>query len=449
MTKEETPVFQRKAYQKLLEWKQQDQGRTAILVEGARRVGKSTLVRSFAQNEYKSHLIIDFANTSVKIKELFNDLSDLNYFFLQLQLQTGVTLHERNSVIVFDEVQQHPRARQAIKYLVEDGRYDYIETGSLISIQQNVKGIVIPSEESKLRLFPLDYEEFCWAIGNTNIVDLLRQAYETKRPIGDGAHRKLMRDFRLYMLVGGMPQAVAEYIRTNNFESVDQVKRKIITLYEDDFRKIDPSGRLSLLYDAIPAELAKNASRYQTSAVVGDVNDNVMPELMATLIDSMTVMVAYHANDPNVGMGLNMDISRYKLFVGDIGLAVTLAFKDKAFTENVIYQKLLADKLDANMGYIYENMVAQVLMTAGHRLFYYTMPTESGKHNYEIDFLLSRGNKICPIEVKSSGYKRHKSLDVFCEKFSQRVTTPHVIYTKDFAKAEQVTFLPVYYTMFM
>ncbi len=446
---EQTPVFQRKAYHKLLQWKQQDQGRTAILVEGARRVGKSTLVRSFAQHEYKSHLIIDFANTSVKIKELFNDLSDLNYFFLQLQLQTGVTLHERNSVIVFDEVQQHPRARQAIKYLVEDGRYDYIETGSLISIQQNVKGIVIPSEESKLRLFPLDYEEFCWAIGNTNIVGLLRQAYETKRPIGDGAYRKLMRDFRLYMLVGGMPQAVAEYIRTNNFESVDQVKRKIITLYEDDFRKIDPSGRLSLLYDAIPAELAKNTSRYQTNSVVGQVNDNVMPELMATLIDSMTVMVAYHANDPNVGMGLNMDISRYKLFVGDIGLAVTLAFKDKAFTENVIYQKLLADKLDANMGYIYENIVAQVLMTAGHRLFYYTMPTESGKHNYEIDFLLSRGNKICPIEVKSSGYKRHKSLDVFCEKFSQRVTTPYVIYTKDFAKAEQVTFLPVYYTMFM
>ncbi len=442
-------VFRRKGYEKLLQWKNNDHGSTAILVEGARRVGKSTLVRNFAQQEYKSHIIIDFSSASPATMRLFNDMSDLNYFFLQLQLQHNVTLYERESVIIFDEVQLQPLARQAIKHLVADGRYDYIETGSLISIQQNVRNIVIPSEERKLRLFPMDYEEFCWALGNTASVPLLRNLFEQHKPLGDDTNRKLMRDFRIYMLVGGMPQAVATYIQTNNFATVDAVKRNIITLYEDDFRKLDKTGRLSMLFNAIPAELAKNASRYQASAVVGATNNNTLAELMATLADSMTVMVAYHANDPSAGMALNMDISRYKLFVGDTGLAITLAFKDKDFTENIIYQKILSDKLDTNLGYIYENMVAQILASSGHRLYYYTFPTESGKHNYEIDFLLSYGNKICPIEVKSSGYKSHKSLDLFCAKFSKHISRPYVVYTKDYAREENTTYLPLYLAQFL
>ncbi len=442
-------VFRRKGYDKLLSWKHNDHGRTAVLVEGARRVGKSTLVRTFARQEYKSHIIIDFSAASVATMKLFEDMSDLNFFFLQLQLQYKVTLHERESVIVFDEVQLQPLARQAVKHLVADGRYDYIETGSLISIQQNVKGIVIPSEERKLRLFPMDYEEFCWAVGNTASHSLLRTVFEQRKPLGDDTNRKLMRDYRLYMLVGGMPQAVAAYLQTNNFAVVDDVKRSIITLYENDFRKLDKTGRLSLLFNAIPAELAKNASRYQTNAVVGETNPTVVEELMATLADSMTVMMAYHANDPNAGMALNMDISRYKLFVCDIGLAVTLAFKDKDFTENVIYQKILSDKLDSNLGYIYENAVAQTLASSGHRLYYYTFPTESKKHNYEIDFLLSHGNKVCPIEVKSSGYKSHKSLDLFCEKFSKCVTNPYIVYTKDYSRDGNITYLPMYLTQFL
>ncbi len=322
----------------------------------------------------------------------------------------------------------------------------------LLQWKKNDRGstaiLVIPSEERKLRLFPMDYEEFCWALGNTASISLLRKVYEKRSSLGDDTNRKLMRDFRIYMLVGGMPQAVATYIQTNNFATVDEAKRSIITLYEDDFRKLDKTGRLSMLFNAIPTELAKNASRYQASAVVGGTGGNVMAGLMATLADSMTVMVAYHANAPSAGMALNMDISRYKLFVGDTGLAITLAFKDKDFTENVIYQKILADKLDTNLGYIYVNMVAQILASARHRLYYYTFPTESGEHNYEIDFLLSYGNKVCPIEVKPSGYKTHKSLDLFCEKFSSHIIKPHVVYTKDYAREGNITYLPLYLAQF-
>lgn len=443
-------IFKRKLYEKLLDWKSNRSGRTAVLIEGARRVGKSTLARQFAQNEYESYVMIDFSIVKKDILELFDSIADLDYFFLQLQFRLGVSLKERKSLIIFDEVQMCPKARQAIKHLVADGRYDYIETGSLISIRKNVKDIVIPSEEEKMILLPLDYEEFKWALGDTTTISQMRMIFEKRLSMGDAVTRKLMRDFRLYMAVGGMPQAVCEYLETNNLMDVDRVKRGIIQLYEDDFYRIDQSGRISMLFDAIPAQLSSNASRFQVASALGDnVDSEKTLQLISELRESKTINMAYHANDPAVGMPLSIDLKKYKMFVADTGLFVTLAFKDKDFTENVIYQKLLSDKLDANLGYVYENVVAQMLTAAGNRLFYYTFPTSTGKHNYEIDFLLSRGNKVCPIEVKSSGYKRHASLDAFCEKFSSRVLQRYLIYTKDLHKDEQTLMLPIYLTQFL
>ena len=421
-----------------------------MLIEGARRVGKSTLVRQFAQNEYESYVMIDFSIVKKDILELFDSIADLDYFFLQLQFRLGVSLKERKSLIIFDEVQMCPKARQAIKHLVADGRYDYIETGSLISIRKNVKDIVIPSEEEKMVLHPSDYEEFKWALGDTTTIAQMRMIFEKRLSMGDAVTRKLMRDFRLYMAVGGMPQAVCEYLETNNLMDVDRVKRGIIQLYEDDFYRIDQSGRISMLFDAIPAQLSSNASRFQVASALGDnVDSEKTLQLISELRESKTINMAYHANDPAVGMPLSIDLKKYKMFVADTGLFITLAFKDKDFTENVIYQKLLSDKLDANLGYVYENVVAQMLTAAGNKLFYYTFPTSTGKHNYEVDFLLSRGNKVCPIEVKSSGYKRHASLDAFCEKFSSRVLQRYLVYTKDLHKDEQTLMLPIYLTQFL
>lgn len=443
-------IFKRKLYDKLLDWKTNRKGKTAVMIEGARRVGKSTLAKQFAENEYESYVLIDFSIASKDIIKLFDYINDLEYFFMQLQFRLGVSLIEHKSLIIFDEVQKCPKARQAIKHLVADGRYDYIETGSLISIHKNVKDIVIPSEEEKMILNPMDYEEFKWAQDDTVSYPQLKILFDKKIAIGDAVTRKLMRDFRIYMVVGGMPQAVSEYIDSHNLQEVDRVKRSIIQLYEDDFYKIDPSGRISSLFDAIPAQLNSNASRYQTASVIGDnAGTEKVLQLISELRESRTINMAYHANDPGVGMSLSMDVSKYKMYVADTGLFITLAFKDKDFTENIIYQKLMSDKLDANLGYVYENMVAQMLTAAGNRLFYYTFPTETGKHNYEIDFLLSRGNKICPIEVKSSGYKRHASLDAFCKKFSSRVLQRYLIYTKDLQKDEQTLFLPVYLTQFL
>ena len=442
-------MFRRKIYDKLLEWKTESDGRTALLIEGARRVGNSTVVEEFAKNEYESYILIDFSRASKAVKELFEDISDLDYLFLQLQLQYKVDLHERRSLIIFDEVQQCPLARQAIKALVADHRYDYVETGSLISIKRNVKDILIPSEERKISMYPMDHEEFLWAVGDTTTIPLLKKVFDSGKPVGAQIHRKLMRDFRLYMLVGGMPQAVNEYIETNNFRKVDQIKRDILNLYEDDFKKIDLTGKLSSLFDAIPAQLNKNASRYQVSSVLnGERAENIL-ESIAELKDSKTVLVSYYANDPNAGMSNNKDLGKFKLFLSDTGLFTTLMFKDRDFTENIIYEKLLNDKLSANLGYLYENAVAQILTANGNALFYHTFMNESTRRNYEIDFILARKNKVCPIEVKSSGYKTHASLDAFSRKFSDRILDKYLIYTKDFAKDEDIFCLPTYLVQFL
>ena len=442
-------MFKRKIYSKMQEWKKDSNGKTALLIEGARRIGKSTVVEEFAKNEYDSYILIDFSRASKETKELFEDVSDLNFLFLQLQLQFKVDLQERKSVIIFDEVQLCPSARQVIKALVADRRYDYIETGSLISINKNVKDILIPSEERKISMYPMDYEEFLWAIGDTLTFSLLNKCFDMKQGLGEAINRKQLRQFRLYMLVGGMPQAVSTYIETNNFRKVDEIKRDILNLYESDFAKIDPTGRLAMLFDAIPAQLNKNAARYQTSSVLNGERQDKILELIAELKDSKTVLVAYNTNDPDAGMANTKDLSRFKLFLNDTGLFVTLMFKDKNFTENEIYQKLLNDKLSVNLGYLYENIVAQCLAANGNELFYHTIMNQKSKHNYEIDFILARKNKIIPIEIKSSGYKTHKSLDVFTEKYSGRILKRYLVYTKDLSKDQDIFCIPVYMAPFL
>ncbi|MBF1000841.1 MAG: ATP-binding protein [Lachnospiraceae bacterium] len=443
-------MFKRKIYDTLLKWKKESDGQTAAMIEGARRIGKSTVVEEFAKNEYESYILIDFSIASKATRDLFEDISDLNYLFLQLQLQYKVDLKERKSVIIFDEVQKCPLARQAIKHLVKDHRYDYIETGSLISIKKNVKDIVIPSEERKIHMYPMDYEEFLWATGDNTSYSVIKKFFEMGKPLGQQTNRKLLRDFRLYMLVGGMPQAVEVYRNTNNFKRVDVVKRDILNLYEDDFVKIDSTGRASMLFDAIPAQLNKNTCRYQVSHVLNrDVRANDLLQLIAEMKDSGTVLVSYHANDPNVGMSATIDLAKFKMYICDTGLFTTLMFKDRDFIENEIYEKLLGDKLSANLGYLYENVVAQILTATGNELFYHTFMNPTSRHNYEVDFLITRKNKICPLEVKSSGYKKHASLDYFCEKYAGRILKKYLVYTKDYAKDQDVICLPVYMLPFI
>ncbi|MDE5788260.1 MAG: AAA family ATPase [Bacteroidaceae bacterium] len=442
-------IFRRKLYDEILKWKENFGGTMALLIKGARRVGKSTLAETFAKNEYESYIVVDFTSCQKVVRDLFEDISDLDYIFMRLQMIYGVDLHERKSVIVFDEVQSCPKARQAIKYLIKDGRYDYIETGSLLSIRQNVKDILIPSEEYSLCLYPMDYEEFNWALGNEKYVDILQKFFAKGKGIGDSGNRTEMKRFRLYMLVGGMPQAVSTYIETNNMGKVDVVKRAIIELYEQDFMKIDPSGNASKMFMAIPAQLTGNYSRYQVTPVTDGGKYDRVRNTIYDMQDSMVVNMAYHANDPNVGLALHRSSDRFKMYICDTGLFITLAFWDKNFTENIIYEKLLSDKLSADLGYVYENVVAQMLKAKGHELYYYTWPSETSNHLYEVDFLLSSGTKIEPVEVKSSGYKTHKSLDLFCEKFSSRVSKRYLIYTKDLRKDENIIYLPAYMTLFL
>ena len=447
-------IFKRKIYERMLRWKQESNGHTALLIKGARRVGKSTIAKEFACQEYKSYIIIDFSIADDAVKELFSHISDLNYFFLRIQSLFNVSLHERESVIVFDEVQLYPPARQAIKHLVKDHRYDYIETGSLLSIKKNVKGIVIPSEETRIAMYPLDYEEFLWAIDKPQTYELIRYSYQNFKSLGDVVNRDLMRNFRLYMLIGGMPQAVNAYLESNDFSAIDAVKRNILELYIDDFRKIDPTGRTSRLFTSIPAELSRNTARYKVGSVIENATAARLSELLMDMADSMTVNFAYHANDPSVGFSLHADYDYFKMFLADTGLFVTLAFMDRDYTENVIYRKLLSDKLSTDLGYVYENAIAQMLKSAGNELFYYTFKEEIVKdeeknktvRSYEIDFLLSRKDKICPIEVKSSGYNSHKSLDKFQQKFSARILHRYLLYTKDSKKDKDIFCLPIYMT---
>ena len=442
-------VFTRKIYREILEWKENRSDKYALLIKGARRVGKSTIVEEFAKKEFKSYIMIDFAHVSKDIKDLFEDTYDLDFFFLQLQQLSGTKLYEKESVIIFDEVQLLPKARQSIKYLVADGRYKYIETGSLLSIKKNTKDILIPSEEHKISMYPMDFEEFLWAIGDEVSIETIKILSEKKRPAGNAIHRNLMRIFRLYMLIGGMPQAVETYLEKNNLQEVDEIKREIVDLYEEDFTKIDASGLAGDIYDAIPANLSSNASRYILSNAREGTRSERVRDLLPEILSSYTVNIAYHANNPAVGMALEKDVGRYKLFTSDVGLFVTLAFRDKNYVENIIYNKLLSDKLEANLGYVYENAVAQILVAKGNNLFYYTMGNNSSNHLYEIDFLISTGNKICPIEVKSGNYRCHKSLDQFCDKFRSRIGNKYLVHTKDYKWENGINYIPLYMLPFL
>lgn len=442
-------MFKRKIYAKMLEWKRRSKGSTALLIEGARRIGKSTIVEAFAKNEYESYILIDFSRAGKDLKVLFEDLSSTDYLFMQLQLLFNTKLIERKSLIIFDEVQFCPKARQAIKLLVEDGKYDYIETGSLISIRKNVENILIPSEEEKLSMYPMDFEEFLWSTGDTASNDILRECFLNGTSIGEAASRKMLLKFRLYMLIGGMPQAVAKYIESNNLEEVDMVKRNIITLYLDDFYKLDMRGFTSDLYRNIPSELSRHTSSYKISSVLKNERPSTVQDEIRELVESKTVLASYNSTDPGASLALTKDINKFKLYLSDTGLFVTLMFMDKPFTKNEIYKKLLSNKSEVNLGMLYENAVATSLRSLGYDLYFNTCYDEDYKKSYELDFLISSGNKIYPIEVKSSGYKAHKSLDVFIDKYRSRIGKSFVIYTKDYLKEGDIVYLPVYFTQFL
>ena len=445
---ENMALFKRKLYDKLLEWKEQSAGKYAVLIEGARRVGKSTLVKEFAENEYESYVMIDFSNTSKELRNCFDDIADLDRFFLRLQTITGTQLLNRNSVIIFDEVQLFPQARQAIKHLVADGRYDYIETGSLISIRKNVKDILIPSEEIKLKLYPLDYEEFLWASGNETY-RMRKEFFENRNAIGNLLNRKLMRDFRVYMAVGGMPQAVQAYLQKKSFREIDEVKRELIHLYEDDFRKIDSSGLSARIYRDIPSQLAHNRKRYVISSATGKKTQKRDLERLYDVIDSQTVLASYNIAKPDISLSSTKDLNSYKLYIADTGLFVTLMFMDRPAAENILYEKLLSDKLPADLGYLYENVAAQMIAASGRELCYHTWQKPDSTHYYEVDFLIGIKQKIIPIEIKSSSTTSHKSIDVFCEKYSQVVGRPYIFSQKDISNDGQILFMPIYMMPFL
>ena len=436
-------MFKRKVYGQLLEWKNKYSDRYAVLLEGARRVGKSTIAEEFAKREYVSYILIDFANITDEMKHVFDDIANLDIFFLRLQAETGVKLIEGQSVIVFDEIQRMPKVRQAIKHLVKDGRYHYIETGSLISIKKNVKDILIPSEEMKISVYPMDYEEFLWACGKESY-DLLRQINALNKPIGDSTNRVLMRDFRIYMAVGGMPQAVDAYVQGKNFSEIDVIKREIINLYKDDFRKIDPSGRISAIFESIPSQLANQQKRFVLSRATGKRITRKDEELLYDLLDSKTVISCYNVTEPSVTLSQGKDFKTYKLYLADVGLFTTMLFNDASQVYEKIYSKLLSDKLEANLGFLYENAVAQIIKSSGRDLYYHTWQEKGKVHSYEVDFLISSRGKIIPIEVKSSDTRRHTSIDIFSKKYSKVISRRILFSQKDIGNEGMLELKPIY-----
>lgn len=435
-------MFKRKVYDQLLNWKKEWDGQYACLLEGARRVGKTTIAEEFARNEYDSYILIDFSNISKEMLDVFEDISKINRFFLRLQMETGVELYERKSVIIFDEIQLFPKARQAIKHLVKDGRYDYIETGSLISIKKNVKNILIPSEEHKIRVYPMDYEEFLWATGgNSNVLDI---AYKSNMELGNAANRSAMKDFRIYMAVGGMPQAVERYITSNNFEAVDKVKREILDLYYDDLKKIDDSGRITDMYKSVPCQLASKKKHYAITTATGKQKTRKDEERLFELIESGLVLPCYNVLNPTVSLSQTKDMNCFKLYLSDIGLFTTMLFNDSQNGIQDIYKKLLSDTLPADLGYLYENVVAQAIKVSGRDLYYHTWRKRGSTHSFEVDFLLTSKNKIVPIEVKSSSVKNHKSIDSFEEKYSKYVGDRYLLSQKDVGKIGTLKLKPIY-----
>lgn len=446
-------MFKRKIYEELIKWKRISNGSTALLIDGARRVGKSYIAEEFAKNEYKSYILVDFGNVPNDVLHLFaQESSDLDLFFAKLSAFYGIKLFKRDSLIVFDEVQQFPRARQLIKYLVADGRYDYLETGSLIRLKKNVQGIIIPSEEEHIEMFPMDFEEFLWAMGDTVTVPLIKACFESKKPLGQALHRKIMNDFRQYVLVGGMPQSVAAYLNGKDFEASDMAKRRILKLYHDDVSKFAEGyeDKVFALFDGIPAQLSKKKKKYKLSSLGKKARFRSYEDSFVWLNESMIVNTCFNATDPNVGLALSADHSTQKCYMADTGLLVTQTFMDKAFTENGLYRAILFDKLSINEGMIMENVVAQMLRTNGHKLYFYSRSDATNRKNdMGIDFLITEGNKICPIEVKSNNYVSHSSLDKFRDKFSSKIGNSYILYSKDVMVKDGIIHLPIYMAMFL
>lgn len=448
-------TLRRKIYTELLKWKEEEAGRTALLIDGARRVGKSYIVENFAKQEYKSYIIIDFNRVNQEVTELFeNYLNDLDLFFMYLSNYYNVKLYERDTLIIFDEVQLFPRARAAIKYLVADGRYDYIETGSLMSIKKNVKDIVIPSEERHLRMYPLDFEEFLWALDNESLMDFIKVFFEKKKPLGAALHRKAMDYFRQYMIVGGMPQAVERYVETKDFERVDRVKRDILELYRADIVKHAQGYEMKVeqIFDDIPAQLQKHDKKFKLSSLKKEARFRDYEDAIFWLSDAMIVNVCYNSTAPNIGLKLNMDRVTMKCYMADTGLLISHAFDENGIVSEEIYKKLLFDKLEVNKGMIMENIVAQMLVASGHKLYFYNNPSrDDASLRMEIDFLIAKSkitskHNISPIEVKSGGKYALTSLKKCREKYTEQLDTLYVLHKNDLKVEEGIVYLPLYMT---
>ena len=444
--------IKRKIYNDLCRWKDTAQGSKALLIEGARRIGKSTVTEEFGKNEYKSYILIDFNKAGKKVKDLFDDMSDLDIFFQSLSLEYNTRLYKRDSLIIFDEVQKFPKAREAIKYLVADGRYDYIETGSLISIRENVDGITIPSEERKMRMYPLDFEEFAVYMGEELLLEYIRKCFEEREPLERSMHQKAMRLFKEYMLVGGMPQAVLAYKNNSrDFASADIEKRDILELYRDDIKKAARhyNSKVSAIFENIPAYLSTHEKKVVLRSIDEGAVFDKYDEPLFWLDDSMICNLCYKCNDPNVGFSLNKNDSAVKCYLGDTGLLVSLAFNENELAENRLYKQILDGKLSINQGMLYENAISQMIIAKGKKLFFYTRYNlEKHRNDIEIDFLLSNDSKtnmkIIPIEVKSSQNYSSISLDKFRGIYKHRISESVIIHPKNIVIEEDLVRIPPY-----
>lgn len=441
-------MLRRKIYDELVAWKTNSNGTTALMIDGARRVGKSFIAEEFAKAEYRSYILIDFGKAPKDILDLFiNDSHDLDLFFAKLSAFYSTVLYKRESLIIFDEVQQYPRARQLIKYLVADGRFDYLETGSLIRLKKNVQDIIIPSEEDHIEMFPLDFEEFLWALGDEATYPLIKQCFEKRLPLGQALHRKIMNDFRQYILVGGMPQSVLAYLNDKDFEAADTAKRRILKLYRDDVVKFAEGyeDKVFALFDGIPGQLSKKEKKYKLSSLGKQARFRNFESSFIWLNEAMIVNTCFNATDPHVGLALSADHATQKCYMADTGLLITHTFNDKKYTDNELYKAILFDRLNINEGMIMENIVAQMLRLHRERLYFYSRSDSKNRENHmEIDFLIIEGKKISPVEVKSGNYKSHSSLDKFKKHFSSLIGNSYILYTKDLMVKDDIIHLPLY-----
>ena len=450
--------MRRKVYEKLLEWKQKSSGQSAVLLQGARRVGKSYIAREFAEKEYSSYILIDFNLADQQVRDMFlHDIGDLDTFFLMLSTLYNTKLKERESLIILDKVQLFPRARSVIKYLVADGRYDYIETGALVSIKENVEGILLPSEEDQINLNPMDFEEFLWAMGNETMMRLIQDCFEKKLPMGQALHRKAMDLFRQYMIVGGMPQAVEAYVQTRDFDEVDRVKRRILNLYRDDIQKHAKGygEKVRAIFDELPSQLKNQNRHFKLSALKEGARFEEYRDPLFWLSDAMIVNPCYNATEPNLGLRLNQDRTLLKCYMADTGLLISHAFDENGIVSEEVYRKLLLDKLEVNMGMVMENIVSQMLISSGHKLYFYANADREDKENrMEIDFLIAKSritnrHNMSPIEVKSGKNYALSSLRKFMKKFKEQLWIPYVLHTGDLKTEEDIVYLPLYMAMML